>query len=70
MAKLLFPNKLPVRHNSWYIKDEATFCDALAAVRKHLWSHLNYQRSFQNPDLFLIPKAALFSLVDTACYST
>jgi hypothetical protein len=70
IAKLLFPNELPVRHNSWYIKDEATFSDALAAVRKHLWSHLNYERSPQNPDLFLIPQAALFSLVDTACYST
>jgi len=69
MAKLLFPNELPVRENSWYIKEEATFSDALAAVRRHLWSHLNYERSSQNPDLFLIPQAALFSLVDTACYS-
>lgn len=70
MAKLLFPNELPVRQNSWYIKDEATFSDALAAVRRHLWSHLNYERSSQNPDLFLIPQAALFSLVESACYST
>jgi hypothetical protein len=70
IAKLLFPNELPVRHNSWYIKEEATFSDALAAVRKHLWQSLNYKRSTQNPDLFLIPKAALFSLVETACYST
>jgi hypothetical protein len=31
---------------------------------------LNYERSSQNPDLFLIPKSALFSLVETACYST
>jgi hypothetical protein len=70
MAKLLFPNELPVRQNSWYIKDEATFSDALAAVRRHLWDSLNYERSSQNPDQFLIPKAALFSLVETACYST
>lgn len=70
MAKLLFPIELPVRQTSWYIKEEATFSDALAAVRKHLWSHLNYERSSQNPDLFLIPQAALFSLVDSACYST
>ena len=70
LAKLLFPDELPIRHNSWYIKEEATFSDALAAVRRHLWHHLNYKRSFQNPDLYLIPKAALFSLVETACYST
>jgi hypothetical protein len=70
MARTLYPTELPVRQTSWYIKEEATFSDALAAVRKHLWSHLNYERSPQNHDLFLIPQAALFSLVDSACYST
>jgi hypothetical protein len=69
MAKLLFPKKLPVRHNSWYLKEEATFSDALAAVRRHLWQNLNYSRSSQNPDLFLIPEVDFFSLVETACYS-
>jgi hypothetical protein len=70
MAKVLYPNELPVRQTSWYIKEDATFSDALAAVRRHLWSHLNYERSSQNPDLFLIPQPALFSLVESACYST
>jgi len=70
MAKILYPTELPVRQTSWYIKEEATFSDALAAVRKHLWCRWNYERSSQNPDLFLIPEAALFSLVDSACYST
>ena len=70
IAKLLFPDELPIRHNSWYIKEEATFSDALGAFRRHLWQHLNYKRSPQNPDFYLIPKAALFSLVETACYST
>jgi hypothetical protein len=70
MAKVLYPTELPVRQTSWYIKEDATFSDALAAVRRHLWSRLNYERSPQNPDLFLIPQAALFSLMDSACYST
>lgn len=70
MARVLYPNELPVRQTSWYIKDDATFSDALAAVRRHLWSCLNYERSSQNPDLFLIPQAALLSLVNSACYST
>jgi hypothetical protein len=70
MARTLYPTELPVRQTSWYIKEEATFSDALAAVRKHLWSRLNYERSPQNPDLFLIPQAALFSLMDSACYSS
>jgi hypothetical protein len=70
MTKVLYPTELPVRQTSWYIKEDATFSDALAAVRKHLWSRLNYERSPQNPDLFLIPQAALFSLVESACYSS
>ncbi|MBL7164675.1 MAG: hypothetical protein ISS57_18970 [Anaerolineales bacterium] len=70
MAKVLYPTGLPVRQNSWYIKEEATFSDALAAVRRHLWSRLNYERSSQNPDLLLIHQTVLFSLVDAACYSS
>ncbi len=70
MAKVLYPTDLPVRQNSWYIKEEATFSDALAAVRRHLWSHLNYDRSPQNPDLLLFPQTAIVSLVESACYST
>jgi len=69
MAKVLYPDNLPVRQTSWYTKEDATFSDALAAVRQHLWSRSNYCRSPQNPDLFLIPQAALFSLLDSACYS-
>ena len=69
MAKVLYPENLPVRQTSWYKKDGATFSDALAAVRQHLWSRSNYCRSPQSPDLFLIPHAALFSLLDSACYS-
>ena len=70
MARTLFPTELPVRQTSWYFKEDATFSDALAAVRRHLWSRLNYESSSQNPDLFLIPQAALFSLVESACYSS
>jgi hypothetical protein len=69
IARTLFPTELPVRQTSCYLKEDATFSDALAAVRRHLWSRLNYERSPQNPDLFLIPQVALFSLVDSACYS-
>jgi len=70
MTKVLYPKNLPVRQTSWYKKDEATFSDALAAVRSHLWSRSNYSRSPQNPDLFLIPRTALFSLLESACYSS
>jgi hypothetical protein len=70
MAKVLHPETLPVRQASWYLKEEATFIDALAAVRSDLWRSVNYSASAQEADMFLIPHAALFSLLEAACYST
>jgi hypothetical protein len=70
MAKLLHPDTLPVRQASWYPKQEAAFSDILAAVRKDLWRPLNYSMSFQDADMFLIPRATLLSLLEVACYST
>jgi hypothetical protein len=40
LAKQLCPDQLhqlPVRQSRWYQKEEATFADVLAAVRRHLW---------------------------------
>ena len=70
MAKVLHPDTLPVRRASWYRKEEATFIDALAAVRSDLWRSVNYSTSAQEADMFLIPHATLFSLLEAACYST
>ena len=70
MAKTLHPVTLPIRQTSWYLKEEATFGDALAAVRSDLWRGANYSTSAQEADCILIPQAALHSLVEVACYST
>jgi hypothetical protein len=70
MAKVLHPETLPVRQASWYLKEEATFIDALAAVRSDLWRSLNCSTSAQDADMFLIPQTSLFSLLEAACYST
>lgn len=70
MANVLHPERLPIRQASWYFKPEATFSDALAAVRSDLWSHANYSTSAQDADRFLIPQATLLSLLEMACYST
>jgi hypothetical protein len=70
MAKVLHPDTLPVRQASWYLKEEATFIDALAAVRNDLWRSANYSTSAQEADMVLIPHTALFSLLEAACYST
>jgi len=70
MAKVLHAEKLPVRQAAWYPKAEATFSDALAAVRRDLWGARNYRTSPENDDMLLIPRQTWFSLLDLVCYST
>lgn len=70
MAKTLHPTTLPIRQTGWYLKEEATFSDALAAVRGDLWRGTNYSASAQEVDCILIPQAVLHSLVEVVCYST
>jgi hypothetical protein len=70
MAKVLYPKTLLIQQASWYPKEEATFSDALAAVRSHLWHSMNYGTSSENTNMLLIPQTTLFSLLQVACYST
>lgn len=70
MAAVLYPDKLPIRRTSWYTKQEATFIDALAAVRHCLWSSRNCDTSSPQPDALAIPENTLFSLLEIACYAS
>ncbi len=69
-AKTLYPQGLPIRQAEWYKKDEATFSDVLATVRRHLWNNANISYSSNRNKMLLIPRTALFSLLEVACYST
>ncbi len=69
LAKVLYPQELPVRQAEWYEKDAASFSDVLAAVRRHLWEGANNCYSSNNDEMILIPRSALFSLLEVACYS-
>ena len=69
MAKTLYPHSLPVRQNAWYSKEEATFSDALAAVRAHLWGGMNYTISSQHPQTCLIPMALWDRVQQVLCYA-
>jgi hypothetical protein len=60
---------LPVRTAAWYTKSEATFADALAVVRQHLWSTLKFTNSPAQSRVIPIPSALLHGLVDTLCYA-
>jgi hypothetical protein len=70
MAKVLYPEELPIRQASWYQKEEATFSDALAAVRRDLWQSMEYGRSATDNDQVLISRSMLHALLEVACYST
>jgi len=48
---------------------EATFADALAAVRHHLWTSRNYDASTPTPELELLPRDLWQRLYDAACYA-
>jgi hypothetical protein len=69
LAKRLHPQQLPGRETSWYRKEGATFSDALAAVRRHLWSPESVQ-SAPESELCLIPYALLAGLQHVASYSS
>lgn len=60
---------LPVRTAAWYQKEEATFADAIAFVRRVIWSRLNCMRSTADPDWVLIPRLSAERLMDTLCYA-
>ena len=69
MAKLLHPDVLPVRYHAWYSKEEATFSDALEAVRAHLWGRMHYTSSLQHVQTSLIPTALWHRVQQVLCYA-
>ena len=66
LAIQLHPEQLPLQSTAWYQKEEATFSDALAAVRRHLWGVDEYSNSPDQPDMLLIPAPVYHSLVQVA----
>jgi hypothetical protein len=73
-AHAWYPQELPFQRTGWYAKEQATFSDALAAVRARLWQAPaqrpdNYCGSPPPPDWCLIPQALLRQLHQVACYA-
>jgi hypothetical protein len=58
------------RSAAWYVKDELTFSDAIATVRRVLWSVPNLSTSRKNADTVEIPIALLQRLTEALCYAT
>lgn len=51
--------RLQVATSAWYKKEKPTFSDALAAVRRLLWSKINLSTSDNQHDMIKIPKPLL-----------
>jgi hypothetical protein len=58
------------RTAAWYVKDDPTFSDAIATVRRVLWAVPNLSTSRINPRNVEIPAALLQRLIEAVCYTT
>lgn len=69
LAHALHPHELPTRQAAWYAKPEATFADALAAVRRQLWASWHCAASAGDLDPTPIPRPLWDRLHEAACYA-
>ena len=58
-----------VRTAAWYAKARPTFADAIAVVRRELWSACYFSRSEPNSEVIEIPRSLFERLTDTVCYA-
>lgn len=60
---------LPVRQAAWYRKEVPTFADAIAVVRRLLWTSCHFSTSSQTGDVLKVPRSLLERLTDAVCYA-
>jgi hypothetical protein len=58
-----------VRTAAWYAKPRPTFSDALAVVRRELWSQSHFSMSSAKSEVVEIPRSLLERLTDAVCYA-
>jgi hypothetical protein len=59
----------PVRQAAWYVKTTPTFLDAIAVVRRHLWTHLTFHTSPLGGDTVKVPRALVDHWSELLCYA-
>ena len=63
-------DRLSARSTTWYEKANPTFADAIALVRRCLWTH---QRAFttleRKAELIKVPRPLYIRLIDSICYA-
>jgi len=63
-------DRLAVRQAAWYAKPLPTFSDALAIVRRCLWSIPDFHTSLSDGDMVEFPCSLLKRLTEAVCYAT
>ncbi len=58
-----------VRIAAWYVKSRPTFADAIALVRRELWSSCHFAMSDPHAEMVKIPRSVFERLTDTVCYA-
>lgn len=70
MAERLMKGQVKaVRTAAWYEKEQPTFSDAIAWVRRCLWSNCHFSTSNQNGEVLKIPRSLFERLTDAVCYA-
>jgi hypothetical protein len=68
-AHLIGDQSVPVRATAWYPKQQATFSDTIALVRRSLWGADHFSASSPPPEIVKIPRALFERLTDILCYA-
>jgi hypothetical protein len=70
MAHALLPTEsMPVRRAAWYRKEQATFSDTLALVRRCLWESTRFSMSDETVDIEKVPRTLMERLAEAVCYA-
>lgn len=68
--QLIRDGNVPVQDYAWYHKSEATFSDAIALVRRHIWKSYYYVNSSQRYESSLLSERFFNIVLDTLCYAS
>jgi hypothetical protein len=66
---LLKVENISLRQAAWYLKEQPTFSDTIALVRRHLWANLTFSTSVRHDEMLKIPRSLFECLIDTLCYA-
>lgn len=67
--QLLMARAMPARTARWYRKEQATFSDTIALVRRWLWMGGYFSMSEKPPDVIKLPRELFERLTDTLSYA-